>query len=1116
MLARVACAFAAIVVVIVSLSALAAPEPPSAPHAARAAPPVADAGPDLSTRVFQAVTIDGSNSHDPAADAGLADQGLIGFHWTIARAPAGSRAQIDAASPAPLFVPDGAGEYVLQLTVAGADGTVSEPARMTVTAYAGNAAPVALVDGVRNVAVGAAASADARRSFDADGDPLAFAWSFASLPPGSRLGDRDLLGADGAVARFTPDVEGSYVLDLHVGDGTYVTQAQARISAWHGVLPPIADARADGVGDDIVLDGTASRDANAVPLPLRHAWNLVARPAGSMSTREDIRGADAGYARFRPDADGSYVFRLQVWNARQYDARNVLVRFARGRAGAPGSARSTTSTAAGGSASESTKAPASAGNGVAHLALNVHPRSLGVAAGAHGVVDVRLVGGQSARGGGGEDRRHAPETRTKARGGTVDATLGVQGLPPGATVQFGDPVLAPGEETTLTVATAATTPLGVYTLRVTATPNGPGIAVVRTATMALRVGGRVLGTPPVACGSADIAKLARSIYVSPDGTDSAACGATPASACATIQRGIDACIGARCGVLVRYGRYPTTATIDLKDGVAVYGGCTFAPAANPNYRTVIDASPAPGTPAVSAVSIGSATPVSGLAVIGKDETANGAASIAMIANASRGLVLQNTVIAAGRGGDGATGGTDPAQSGGGGQQSFGNGGGAGGPSCPSGHASSAGDGGEGGDVLQYTLDFPYFCFITCPCGYPNASDSAGRSGQASGSILGAGGGGRSYGGHYCTGPASGSDFNGQGGASGSLGTCATLGGVPSADLFGRPNAATGAWLPAAGGRGGAGNVGSGGGGGSGGGYCVGFPDGLHPLAVTGNPGSGGGGGGCGGNGGDGGQQGGASLALVLVNANFPGDPMHNSVVPGPGGRGGDGGVGGQGGPGGGGAPGLPAGPTRVGSSQCPAPSGAGGAGGQGGAGGGGAGGSGGPSVGILLLGTVVNPGTAGIYAGLPGPPGARGAGGSNPVQAGSTPCTGAVGTNGTLGGFGLVVDPTQPAVNFLLPGETLTANQRRTSANGTIELIMQTDHNFCLYRSGAYLWCSDQEGLGPADKVTMQPDGNLCLSTNGTTTRCSNTYPHPGAYLVVQDDGHAVIYDGATALWTVP
>jgi hypothetical protein len=51
----------------------------------------------------------------------------------------------------------------------------------------------------------------------------------------------------------------------------------------------------------------------------------------------------------------------------------------------------------------------------------------------------------------------------------------------------------------------------------------------------------------------------------------------------------------------------------------------------------------------------------------------------------------------------------------------------------------------------------------------------------------------------------------------------------------------------------------------------------------------------------------------------------------------------------------------------------------------------------------------------------------------------------------------------------------------------------------------------------MQTDGNLVLYTSsGAHPYDSATEGHPGAYLVVEDNGHAVIYDGTTVLWRVP
>lgn len=1057
--------------------------------------PIADAGRDRSVQVRVPVVLDGSASHDPRG-------GLITFHWTLAQAPAGSAAElVDHLSPAPRLVADVPGAYALQLVVAGDDYMRSQPARMTVIAVAGAAPPVAVAGRERTAAPGIPVEIDGQRSYDPEGRTLAWLWSLGSLPPRSRLVPADLAYGDTPVARFTPDVAGTYILELGIDNGSATSKDWVRVTALAGNLPPVADAGIDqfarGAGA-IVLDASASMDPDAGPAPLRYDWRLVARPAGSQLTSAAIRDATTAAAVFAPDVDGDYVFRLDVSDGEKSDADQVLVRFQHAALRHSGDEVAAASPSSSGAFLMTPEQPKSlVRRPRPTFALVVRPVALTLAPGAVGVVRVAVQGRGS----------FAPDAAV---------TLTVSGLPPGASASFASPTIAIDGGTSLTLRTDTSTPPGTFPVLVTAKARLNGAETTRTATVGLQVHPGVGAAQPVTCGSANIAGLASTIYVSPQGSDSPACGRTIVAACATIQQGIDNCGASGCGVLVRYGRYNTSATIALKNGVSVYGGCVFGTGANPNYRTVIDANPAPGTPAISATSIDASTTVSGLVIVGKDETAAGTASIAMAVSNSTGLTLASSTLIAGKGGDGAPGATNAAAPGGGGQMSENSSGGGGGQSCPSNHPSTAGDGGAGGDVLQFSLGFPYFCVITCPCDYPNASASGGRSGNASGSILGAGGGGRSYGGSYCTGPASAGDFNGKGGGAGSAGACATQGGALSSNLFGQPGAG-GSWLPGAGGAGGSGSVGSGGGGGSGGGYCVGFPDGIHPQSVNGNPGGGGGGGGCSGNGGVGGQQGGASIALVLENAAVSGVPAQNSLVPGPGGNGGNGGQGGQGGAGGGGAPGYPAGPTTVGAYQCPGPSGAGGTGGQGGAGAGGAGGNGGPSFGIALVAGSPAPGTSGIYAPLPGLPGARGAGGQNtprPVVQ-PNPCTGVAGVAGAIGGFGFVFNPGSPPNNFLLPGQRLTTNQSRTSADGGILLLMQGDNNFCLYRSGNPLWCSNTgaQGVGGAN-ATMQTDGNLCVDdASGNPLWCSGTAGRPGAYLIVHDEGYIAIYVGATQVW---
>ena len=198
------------------------------------------------------------------------------------------------------------------------------------------------------------------------------------------------------------------------------------------------------------------------------------------------------------------------------------------------------------------------------------------------------------------------------------------------------------------------------------------------------------------------------------------------------------------------------------------------------------------------------------------------------------------------------------------------------------------------DKAPTTSDFPADCgVLTCTCTNSNFPNSVGRPGVAN-SVAGGTGGGRGDAGCGCTRVDSVPDGGtGNPGASGACGIDGGSAGDPVGTFQGAR------WVPGSGGQGGGGSAGSGGGGGGSGGMSA-YTDFSSSQLYPGLPGGGGGGGGCGGPGGFGGIQGGASIALVLVNSTVSGVPDQNSFVPGPGGAGGwanAGGVGGQGGPG---------------------------------------------------------------------------------------------------------------------------------------------------------------------------------------------------------------------------
>lgn len=127
----------------------------------------------------------------------------------------------------------------------------------------------------------------------------AYHWRFKSRPPASRLMNADIRNADTAVAYFTPDAAGAYVLKL--------TAETAHGKASDTVR--VASRLAVAAGPDRVVYGsqpvTLQARSNA-PRP-GYDWSLVSRPAGSEAT---LAGAHTASPSFTPDVSGVYKARV--------------------------------------------------------------------------------------------------------------------------------------------------------------------------------------------------------------------------------------------------------------------------------------------------------------------------------------------------------------------------------------------------------------------------------------------------------------------------------------------------------------------------------------------------------------------------------------------------------------------------------------------------------------------------------------------------------------------------------------------------------------------------------------------------------------------------------------
>lgn len=173
------------------------------------AAPVANAGSDQSGSVGDLITLDGSASNDPNNDPLL-------YRWNLIGKPTGSNAQlVNQFSVNPQFVLDVQGDYIIQLIVN--DGTVdSQPDTVFITV--GNLRPFAdpFFDEVGDIFTGRTISLDGFDSFDPDGDPITYQWTFVDRPAGSLALFDD---ATSPTPSFVLDVAGDYIVQLVVNDG---------------------------------------------------------------------------------------------------------------------------------------------------------------------------------------------------------------------------------------------------------------------------------------------------------------------------------------------------------------------------------------------------------------------------------------------------------------------------------------------------------------------------------------------------------------------------------------------------------------------------------------------------------------------------------------------------------------------------------------------------------------------------------------------------------------------------------------------------------------------------------------------------------------------------------
>jgi hypothetical protein len=264
--------------------------------------PVADAGEDQSATVGDTVKLDGSASFDPDS---LPEP--LTFFWELIDVPNDSNASLDDPNAEkPSFYVDQPGEYTAQLIVN--DGLCdSDPVTVKI---GGVPCPVADAGDDQNVPVRGVVTLDGSRSYDPDGKPLTFFWSFTSVPPGSTAQLSDPFSEK---PRFTADKPGIYVAQLSVNNGSCESDPPDTVTIEANTCPKADAGPNRNVNWDenliVILDGSGSYDPDLYPNPLTYIWLLTAVPDGSTARLYNKRSEKPW---FKADKPGFYRAQLNV------------------------------------------------------------------------------------------------------------------------------------------------------------------------------------------------------------------------------------------------------------------------------------------------------------------------------------------------------------------------------------------------------------------------------------------------------------------------------------------------------------------------------------------------------------------------------------------------------------------------------------------------------------------------------------------------------------------------------------------------------------------------------------------------------------------------------------
>jgi len=166
--------------------------------------------------------------------------------------------------------------------------------------------PIAVAGTDQSVHTGDLVTLDGSASWDQEGDPLSFSWTFDSRPSSSTATLQDPTSVH---PTFTADSAGTYIIGLVVSDGLLYSMSDT-VSVSTINVAPVADAGPDQsvyLGDFVILDGSGSWDPDGDAVTF--AWVFTSIPMDSIA---ELQYADSAQPEFTADIVGTYVVQLVV------------------------------------------------------------------------------------------------------------------------------------------------------------------------------------------------------------------------------------------------------------------------------------------------------------------------------------------------------------------------------------------------------------------------------------------------------------------------------------------------------------------------------------------------------------------------------------------------------------------------------------------------------------------------------------------------------------------------------------------------------------------------------------------------------------------------------------